>query len=248
MADTPRRLTFGANAAAYEAARPEWPVEAARWLAPGAPRLVVEPGAGTGKLTRSLTALGLRVLAVEPDARMLAVLQEHGLEGVQGTAEALPLGDGEADAVVAGSSLHWFDLDAALGEFARVLRPGGTFAFGWNHRDSDHPAIARMSEVLHEVRPVGQSWRRRDWAGLVAGTGGRFRDVEHARFPFVLDLPRERLDDHLLSYSGLASLPEEERRALFEDVAAILDSDSSIRRGGRLELPFVVDGYRAVRV
>jgi hypothetical protein len=98
------------------------------------------------------------------------------------------------------------------------------------------------------VRPIGQSWRRHDWAELVIGTGGRFRNVEHARFPFVLDLPRARLDDHLLSYSGLASLPDEDRGRLFTEVAAILDSDSSIRHGERLELPFVVDAYRAVRI
>ncbi len=109
MPATPRRLTFGANADAYEAARPEWPAEAARWLAPGSPRLVVELGAGTGKLTRALAALGLRVVAVEPDARMLEVLREVGLDGVeavQGEAEAIPLAAGEADAVVAGSSSY----------------------------------------------------------------------------------------------------------------------------------------------
>src|SRR5262245_33748696 len=110
METVPRRLTFGAHADAYERARPEWPEEAAHWVVPTDARLVVELGAGTGKLTRALAALGVRVVAVEPDARMLAVLREHGLEGVEGSAESIPLGAGEADAVVAGSALHWFDL------------------------------------------------------------------------------------------------------------------------------------------
>src|SRR5579875_2697598 len=165
MAAEPRRLSFGAHADAYERARPEWPEEAARWLVPPEARLVVELGAGTGKLTRALAAVAPRVLAVEPDPRMLAVLRGHGLEGVEGSAEAIPLGDGEADAVVAGSCLHWFDLEPALAEIHRVLRPGGPLAFGWNHRDERQPAIAAMSETIYASRPSRQTsgWRRRDW-------------------------------------------------------------------------------------
>src|SRR5581483_3584905 len=113
MEATPRRLTFGAHAEEYERARPEWPAEAARWFVPAGARFV---------------------LAVEPDPRMLALLREQGLDGVDGSAEEIPVGDGEADAVVAGSSMHWFDLERALPEFHRVLRPGGRLAFGWNHR------------------------------------------------------------------------------------------------------------------
>ena len=70
----------------------------------------------------------MRVVAVEPDARMRAVLEGDGFEGVEGSAEEIPIGDGEADAVVAGSCVHWFDLERALPEIHRVLRPGGRFA------------------------------------------------------------------------------------------------------------------------
>ena len=133
MATVPRGLTFGAHADAYERARPEWPEEAARWLVPDGAQLVVELGAGTGKLTRAVAALGVRVVAVEPDPRMLAVLCGLGLEGVEGSAEAIPLGDGVAEAVVAGSSLHWFELELARPENHRVLRRGlrGAGAHPW---------------------------------------------------------------------------------------------------------------------
>jgi len=246
VATVPRRLTFGAHATAYERARPAWPEEAARWLVPESAELVVELGAGTGKLTRAVAALGVRVVAVEPDPRMLGVLQGLGLDGVQGSAEAIPFGDGVADAVVAGSSLHWFELELALPEIHRVLRPGGRFAFGWNHRDDRHPAMARMGEAVYaaQKRARGPRWRSRDWPAELTATG-LFRDVEHASFEHVQELPREALRDHLMSYSGVAALPEADRRWVLAQVADTLDSDESVSAGGLLRLPFVVTAYRA---
>jgi SAM-dependent methyltransferase len=246
VATVPRRLTFGAHATAYERARPAWPEEAARWLVPESAELVVELGAGTGKLTRAVAALGVRVVAVEPDPRMLGVLQGLGLDGVQGSAEAIPFGDGVADAVVAGSSLHWFELELALPEIHRVLRPGGRFAFGWNHRDDRHPAMARMGEAVYaaQKRARGPRWRSRDWPAELTATG-LFRDVEHASFEHVQELPREALRDHLMSYSGVAALPEADRRWVLAQVADTLDSDESVSGGGLLRLPFVVTAYRA---
>src|SRR5262252_1235702 len=222
MEAVPRRLTFGAHADAYERARPAWPEAAARWLVPEDAELVVELGAGTGKLTRAVAALGGRVVAVEPDPRMLAVLRGLELEGVEGSAEAIPFDDGVADAVVAGSSVHWFELGQALPEIHRVLRPGGRFGFGWNHRDDRYPAIARMSETVYvaQARKSGARWRSRDWAAELTASG-LFREVEHARFEHVLELPREALLDHLTSYSGVAALHEDDRRRVFAEVAAI---------------------------
>lgn len=243
---TPRRLTFGANADAYERARPAWPEEAARWLVPAGARVVLEVGAGTGKLTQALAGVAERVLAVEPDDRMLTKLRERGLEGMAGSAEAIPAGDGEADAVVSGSSLHWFDLAAALPEVHRVLAPGGRFAFAWNHRDTSRPAVAAMSDALDAVRPPGRGWASRDWPALVAA-GGLFRDVGHARFPFVHELPREALDDHLRSYAAVAELPGSTRRELLAQVAEILAADPEIARGEAFALPFLVTAYRATR-
>lgn len=248
MGAVPRRLTFGAHADEYERARPEWPEAAARWLVPADAQLVVELGAGTGKLTRAVAALGVRVVAVEPDPRMLAVLRAGGLEGVEGSAEEIPAGDGEVDALVAGSAMHWFDLERALPEFHRVLRPGGRLGFGWNHRDWRNPTIERMSQAIY--KPQGRSararWRNRDWSQEVTAAG-LFGDVEQELFEHVHELPRTALRDHLTSYSGVARLPEEVRDRVHFEVAEILDGDRALGDSETMRLPFVVDAYRATR-
>jgi predicted RNA methylase len=67
--------SFGAAAAAYAEHRPNYAQAAVRWaleLAPG--QRVLDLGAGTGKLTATLVALGAEVIAVEPDPAMLAEL------------------------------------------------------------------------------------------------------------------------------------------------------------------------------
>jgi SAM-dependent methyltransferase len=149
---------------------------------------------------------------------------------------------------VAGSSLHWFELEQALSEIHRALRAGGRFGFGWNHRDDRHPTIARMSDAVYEAqeRTPGPRWRNRDWPAELIATG-LFRDVEHALFEHVHELPREALVDQLISYSGVAALPEGERRRVFAAVANALDADPDVSDGATLRLPFVVTAYRARR-
>ncbi len=121
----------GRAADAYERGRPAYPVPAVAWLAealgvaPGT--VVVDLGAGTGKLTRMLAAYGATLVAVEPVAAMRAKLAASmpGMRALEGTAESMPLPDGSADAVTVGQAFHWFDGERALAEIHRVLRPHG---------------------------------------------------------------------------------------------------------------------------
>ena len=82
MAEDERLLhasSFGAAATAYAEHRPDYAQAAVGWAlepAPG-PR-VLDLGAGTGKLTATLVALGAEVIAVEPDPAMLTELR-HAL-------------------------------------------------------------------------------------------------------------------------------------------------------------------------
>lgn len=145
-----RARSFGAAADVYERARPLYPEEAIDWLLPEGARKVLDLGAGTGKLTRSLTARGLEVVAVEPLAEMRTSLAWAAADAqvLEGTAEAIPLADDSVDAITVAQAWHWVDPERATAEAARVLRPGGTLALVWNRRDERVDWVARLGEVM----------------------------------------------------------------------------------------------------
>ncbi|WP_244217019.1 class I SAM-dependent methyltransferase [Streptomyces carpinensis] len=88
---------------------------------------MLDPGAGTGKLTATLVALGAEVIAVESDPAMPAELCRllPAVRALPGSAEAIPLPDASVDVVPAGNAVHWFDTAVAGPEIARVLAPSG---------------------------------------------------------------------------------------------------------------------------
>ncbi|HTR75608.1 MAG TPA: class I SAM-dependent methyltransferase [Solirubrobacterales bacterium] len=145
-----RARSFGAAADAYERARPGYPGAAVDWLVPAEARTVLDLGAGTGKLTRSLVARGLEVVAVEPIAemreRLSAALPE--VRALEGTAELIPLPDASVDAITVAQAWHWVDRERAKAEAARVLRPGGTLSLIWNRRDERVDWVARIGKVM----------------------------------------------------------------------------------------------------
>ena len=98
----------------------------------------LEIGCGTGYFTLNLLQLGVidQATATDISPGMLAQLQVNAdrlgldVETVAVDAERLPFADGTFDLVLGHAVLHHLpDLDRAFGEFARVLRPGGTLVF-----------------------------------------------------------------------------------------------------------------------
>ena len=128
---TAAQLGFTNEAHTYARGRPEYPADLLPWLAqdmklaPG--KVAIDLGAGTGKFTKLLLQTGARVIAVEPVDAMRAQMATSlpRARAVAGSAEAMPLDDGSADAVLCAQAFHWFATEAALGEIHRVLKPGG---------------------------------------------------------------------------------------------------------------------------
>jgi len=232
---------FAEVAAAYERGRPEYPLEAVRWLVGDEPLDVLDLGAGTGKLTRALVALGHRVIAVEPLAEMRAQLEAAVPEAtaLDGHAESIPVGDGSADAVTSGQAFHWFDHARSLPEIARVLRPAGRLALVWNSRDDRDPWMSRLSEIL------GNEAVEESYVLPVVDGSGLFGPVETARFTFVQTHDREGLVDLVLSRSYCAKLEPEAREPILDAVVRLYDETAE---DGHVQLAYVTDCFRAERL
>jgi ubiquinone/menaquinone biosynthesis C-methylase UbiE len=119
---------------------------------PGVYRRALEIGAGTGYFTLNLLRAGVIERATATDIssgmlrRLAVTASDLGLrvETARADAEHLPFGDNSFDLVFGHAVLHHVpDLARALGEFRRVLAPGGTLAFmGEPSRHGDRLAAA----------------------------------------------------------------------------------------------------------
>jgi SAM-dependent methyltransferase len=236
-----RAASFARVADAYEQSRPGYPADAVLWLAGETPCDVVDLGAGTGKLTRSLAALGHHVVAVEPLGELLDRLRAAvpGVTAVAGSAESMPLPDGAADVVACAQAFHWFDQEPALAEIARVLRPSGRLALVWNVRDERVPWVSELSDAM-----VGRTGVDRGAAAPIEQSG-LYGPVEHAAFEHTQTVDRDALRALVLSRSYCAVLPEEERAPILGRVDLLFDEHA---RDGLLTLPYVVECFRAGRL
>jgi SAM-dependent methyltransferase len=254
MASMPDRATrarsFGAIADDYDRYRPGPPVEGARWVLGQGRTSVLDLGAGTGGLTRSLVQLASRVTAVEPDARMRDVLARRsgGAAVVGAVGERLPFVTGSADGVIASSAWHWMDPALAGAEVARVLAEGGVFGLLWSGPDRSVPWVADL---------LG---RRRDWPGRAGEDPSEFARRRTMALPpelpftepetTVIRFSRTVDVDDLAGLSGTFSVVivggGREREARIEAVRERARANPAVGEGP-IELPMACRCWRAFR-
>ncbi|MEK2472505.1 class I SAM-dependent methyltransferase [Streptomyces noursei] len=248
--------SFGAAAVAYAEHRPDYAQAAVRWAldpAPG-PR-VLDLGAGTGKLTATLVALGAEVIAVEPDQEMLAELRCSlpAVRALSGGAEAIPLPDASVDAVLAGNAMHWFDMAVAGPEIARVLAPGGVLAGLWNLMDDEVEWVAGLARVSGSAavgrRDTPASWRvaTADMHLPKTGVAARFDSPEQAEFPHGQRRTADSLVATIATRAGMLVMPEQEKEATLGRIRAFLTSRPETARG-EFTLPMLTGVLRVRRL
>lgn len=172
----------------YDRHRPTYPDalvdRACEGLAPGA--AVLEIGCGTGQLTRSLLARGLRVTAVEPGQQLLTRARDrlNGVGDVQfvnARLEDASLPSGQYSAVFSASAIHWIDPDVSWHKAADALVDGGTVAlvsyFGLN----DPHSADDQQELRAAIRTIAPELdglpTYRDLDDLLAGVAARSDNV-----------------------------------------------------------------------
>ena len=219
---------------AYERGRPGYPHAAIDLVLPPDARDVVDLGAGTGKLTRGLLGRGLEITAVEPLAGMREQLERSlpGVTVVAGTAEALPLSDASADAIVGGQMWHWVDRQKAVPEVHRVLRPGGVLGLLWNVRAIEPGWSQDLDDLLTSAQPAQE---------IPHHVGPPFEQVLRQDVVWTMAMTRARLLDMIGSRSYVILLPPAERADLLARVAAIVDGHPDLRGRQEFEYPFVTE-------
>ena len=250
MHESDRRLSssFGAAAVAYAEHRPDYAQAAVQWALDPAPGTrVLDLGAGTGKLTATLVALGYQVVAVEPDSAMVAQLR-HALPKVGtflGSAEAIPLPDGCVDAVLCGNAMHWFDMDLAAPEIARVLAPHGVLAGLWNLLDDRVDWVDGLALISGPAaigpRDTPASWRRESARLRLP----HFGTVATAEFPHGQRRTADSLVATLATRAGMLAMPEPQRAETLGRIRAFLAGRPETS-DGEFTLPMVTGVLRSI--
>ena len=148
--------------------------------------VVLDVGCGTGLMAARLAAGGRRVVGLDIAAAMLAPQRRRAPRArfVLGDAEALPLRAGTFDAVVNLISVHHYpDPARAVGEFRRVLRPGGRLVLVAFDRASPYIRLAQRTNRWAS-RVAGTSWQTTpaEVLALVQGAGFTTVRVEPVRY------------------------------------------------------------------
>src|SRR3954454_4933878 len=208
----------------------------------GAPgRELVDVGGGTGNYSRALAAEGWQPLVVDRSPDMLARAAAKGLRTVEGDAQALPVPDASADAVMLVSMLHHVDDPwQALAEARRILRPGGRLALMAFTREE----LARL--WYSDYFPSTRAWMARSHPSLGELLehlpGARripieFTDLEDASLGALAPHPHRLLEEgwrrQTSYFERLERDHPDELAAGLERLRADVESGRPPRGGGR---------------
>lgn len=115
--------------------------------------VIADVGSGTGILSKLLLENGNFVYGIEPNKEMRIEAERQLLDynkfiSIPATAENTTLPANCADIITAGQAFHWFDIEKARVEFARILKPQGWLVLIWNTRREDSTPFLKAYEQL----------------------------------------------------------------------------------------------------
>lgn len=239
---------FAAAATTYGRGRPDYPPQVDLWLAerlgvgPGV--RVLDLGAGTGKFTDRLLAMGAETVAVEPVAEMAAALAGRlpAAQVLAGSAEAIPCADASFDVVVCAQAFHWFATPEALAEIRRVLKPRGALGLVWNVRDETVDWVRALTAIFAPYEGDAPRFHSGAWRRVFPAPD--FTPLALERWPWAHVGPAEDVVlARALSISFIAALPAEERAKVEARVRRLIETTPALAGGGDVAFPYVTEAY-----
>jgi SAM-dependent methyltransferase len=233
--DRRRAGSFGEDAEQYDRARPSYPPELVGDLAGPDVRRVLDVGCGTGIAARLFVAHGCSVFAVEPDPRMAAVAQRHGIEVAVASFEAWDPPPEPFDLVISAQAWHWVDPAVGPVKAGTVLRPGGRFAAFWNSYSPAPDLQATLAEIYQRhgaelLAPAVSAGRSDDDRHIAPlKKSGVFQAVEQRRYPWTQTYSRDEWLDQLATQSHHRTMTPATLRAILAEIATVID-----RLGGQI--------------
>jgi SAM-dependent methyltransferase len=226
---------FGTVADLYDEVRPPYPdalydaLEQAVGALDG--MAVVDLAAGTGLQTRALVGRGARLVAVDPDCRMLRRLRstQPDVPVIAARGEQIPLRDNVADLVVCATAWHWLHAAQCVEEIRRILRPGGHLALWWGlnrwgdnlaWEDAQSEVFERWESRPGSVPPVTPGIPPRQAADDLKARGLTL--VHDQEFNWSRELTRDQHLQNLRTNSNNLVRTEAERQELLAEIAAAL--------------------------
>jgi SAM-dependent methyltransferase len=199
---------------------------------------VLEIGCGTGQLTRSLIARGLRVTAVEPGGNLIRLAGQNlagtgSAELVNARFEDAALPSGYFQAVLSASALHWVDPTVGWRKIAGALAPGGTLAllsyFGVDEPRSRDDQAAMLAAIARVAPDIAAGWPvYRDIDGTLAGVEQRRGNVSE-----------------VWAWLGSYDMAQDDAARLFGDVQVALVPKLVEQTAGELNATFRTMSYYA---
>lgn len=217
--------------------------DAVSWLTvwSGARSLTVDGGTA---MARRLRDEGHTVFALAWDEPTVMRLDaEAGIIPVWARPEAIPTDPTQFDVVLTHQKFHELDHDHALGEIARVLRPGGCLSASYVIRDDSVPWVRRLAALLRHYDPMAM---KGDYGhqSLEALEGSKyFPEVERRAFRVWQPVSLDDLQSLVARQPLARNLTEQQRDRLHAEVTELFSS--SVRPGEMLRLPFQLLCVRA---
>lgn len=207
--------------------------------------VIADIGSGTGISTELFLKNGNTVYAVEPNREMREAA-ERLLSGyknfisVNGTAESTTLLNESIDLIIAGQAFHWFDIQKAITEFKRILKPGGNTVLMWNVKKLDSTPF--MTEYENMLMTFGTDYKKVRHENLGDDIFKTFytNSCDIKTFPNEQVFDFEGLKGRLLSSSYAPNEQSEDYKPMIIELERIFNKHS---KNGRITFDYITRVY-----